>query len=96
MKEQNYISKESIWKSEYLYLNQADPEFVDFYKQEMETCPPPMPEGWWFDGQSYLKMHENRKEYHPNIEVIVQKFCNKKNKEIKFFNDILNETRPWI
>ena len=84
-----------IWKDNFQNLSQSsDIDFVRFYREHVNEYP--VPSGWWFDGNSYLDVHGNRREVHPHIEAIVDAFCLLKNSQINRFNRMLTEVEEWL
>lgn len=49
----------------------------------------PLPNGWWFDGNIYLDIDGNQREYRPDLEIILNQYLILKNKEILEYNTIL-------
>ena len=49
----------------------------------------PLPNGWWFDGNIYLDIDGNQREYRPDLELILNQYLILKNKEILEYNTIL-------
>ena len=53
-----------------------------------------LPEGWFYNGSSYVSMLEGGKKMeHPKYEGIVQKYLGMKNTEIEKFNDQVDKTK---
>lgn len=85
-----------IWKEEFTSVCQGGAEFSEFYKSEIKNQTVPLAGGWWFDGSSYLDFYGNRRECHPNIAIIVEHFCDYKNKDYRKFNELLEEVSCWL
>lgn len=49
----------------------------------------PLPNGWWFDGNIYLDIDGNQREYRPDLELILDQYLILKNKEILEYNTLL-------
>lgn len=49
----------------------------------------PLPNGWWFNGNIYLDIDGNQREYRPDLELILYQYLILKNKEILEHNTIL-------
>jgi hypothetical protein len=49
----------------------------------------PLPNGWWFDGNIYLDIDGNQREYRPDLELILDQYLILKNKEISEYNILL-------
>jgi hypothetical protein len=56
----------------------------------------PLPNGWWFDGNIYLDIDGNQREYRPDLELILDQYLILKNKEILEYNILLQSLSPTM
>lgn len=56
----------------------------------------PLPNGWWYDGNVYLDIDGNRREYRPDLELILDQYLILKNKEILEYNILLQSLSHTI
>jgi len=85
-----------FWREDFIYLAQSTTEFRKFYISELQNESHALPGGWWFDGQVYLDLQGNRRETHPSISLIAEKFAELKNNESCKYNELLSEVSDWI
>lgn len=55
-----------------------------------------LPGGWWFDGNVYLDVDGNRRQFRPDIDNILDDYLIEKNKEIDDYNDYLKEMQIFL
>lgn len=56
---------------------------------EKNVMDKPLPTGWWFDGNIYLDIDGNQREYRPDLELILDQHLILKNNEILEYNILL-------
>lgn len=56
----------------------------------------PLPNGWWFDGSSFVDAHGSRKTNRPDLEALLDLYLIEKNKEVEIYNGFLREVRPFL
>ena len=56
----------------------------------------PIPEGWWFDGASYIDVHGRKSSVHPDTNNLSVLFVAEKNEDIARCNDLLNEVKSYL
>jgi hypothetical protein len=55
-----------------------------------------LPGGWWFDGNVYLDVDGNRRQFRPDIDDILDDYLIEKNKEIEDYNNHLNHIQIYL
>ena len=56
----------------------------------------PVPNGWWYDGTSYIDVHGSRLSNRPDLDTLLDLYLVEKNKEVDMFNKLLREVMPFI
>lgn len=56
----------------------------------------PIPEGWWFDGTSYVDIYGKRSTLRPDIDQLSDKFTREQNKDVKKYNQLLHDVKKFL
>jgi hypothetical protein len=56
----------------------------------------PVPNGWWFDGSSYIDVHGSRKPNRPDLDTLLDLYLIDKNKEVDMYNSMLHEVSSFL
>lgn len=63
---------------------------------QMKHSDLPVPEGWWFDGASFVDVHGKRCTVRPDTEHLHSLFVEEQNEDIIKYNKLLREVKPFL
>ena len=96
MEKKHVVEADNVWKKSFKTIGNSCLEFQSFYKEIVSKSSTALPVGWWFDGKTYVDVHGNHREVHPEIDAFVRMYCDMKNKDGKKFNAIIDEVGRYL
>lgn len=63
---------------------------------QMNNAELPVPEGWWFDGSSFVDVHGRRSAVRPDTEHLNELFVDKLNEDVIKYNELLREVKMYL